>query len=221
MVITYTSPSSTPSVDDLISRISSLQNGSEAISVRADLRKPSSVTQIIMSTVSAFGTEIDVLINNAGVLPVLPLSNVTNDDISAVYDINVRAPILLTQAVLPHLRRPGRIINIGSVGGRSGFKHLSLYCSTKAALEGLTRSWAAELGSQGTTVNCVDPGPVKSAMQDDVPNEIVEMQMSTTPVQQRLGNADDIGPVVAWLAGESSRWISGQCISASGGWAMY
>ena len=75
-----------------------------------------------------------------------------------------QAPLLLTQALLPHLAPASRIINISSVGSRAGFAGLSVYCSSKAAIEGLTRCWAAELGKNGTTVNAVNPGPVQSAM---------------------------------------------------------
>lgn len=135
-----------------------------------------------------------ILINNAGCELNKPLTETTVDDFASVYDLNVRTPFLLTQAVIPHLPKngDGRIINISSVGSRSGFANLSLYCSSKAALEGLTRCCAAELGSQGHTVNAVAPGPVQSEMLDNIPREIVEMRKRTTPVQNRLGSMDDV-----------------------------
>jgi 3-oxoacyl-[acyl-carrier protein] reductase len=114
-----------------------------------------------------------------------------------------------------------RIINISSVGARSGFAELSLYTSSKAALEGLTRSWAGELGGNGTTVNAVAPGPVKSAMLDSIPEAIVKAQMDGTPVEKRVGEPREISSVVSWLAGEESGWVSGQVLNASGGWSMY
>lgn len=130
--------------------------------------------------------------------------------------------MLLVKAVQPHLRPGGgRIINMSSVGGRAGFKGLSLYCSSKAALEGFTRCWAAELGSEGHTVNAVSPGPVETELLENIPREIVEMQKRMTPLENRVGTVDDIAQLVAWLASEESRWVSGQVLSASGGWAMY
>lgn len=114
-----------------------------------------------------------------------------------------------------------RVINISSVGGRAGFANLSLYTSSKAALEGLTRSWAGELGSNGTTVNAVAPGPVQSEMLDSIPKEIVQLQKASTPVEKRVGTPQEVSNVVSWLAGEESAWVSGQTVNVSGGWTMY
>jgi len=163
--------------------------------------------------------KIDILVNNAAVERVKSLASIELADYDAVYNLNVRGIILVTQAVLPYLATDtggGRIINIGSVGGRSAFKDLSLYCSSKAALEGLTRCWAAELGGNGTTVNCVNPGPVQSDMLDNIPKDIVDMQKATTPLQNRLGTVEEVANVVAALASKDGAWITGQVISASG-----
>lgn len=165
--------------------------------------------------------KVDILINNAGTEVVKPLTEIDSADYHKVYDLNVLAPILLTKAVSPRLAPAARIVNIGSVGGRAGFSGLSLYCSSKAALEGLTRCWAAEMGADGTTVNQVNPGPVQSEMLDNIPKEIVEMQKKNTPVQNRLGTVEEVARIVAWLAGPDSSWVTGQVLSASGGWAMY
>ena len=165
--------------------------------------------------------KIDILVNNAGVEVVKPLGEITPDDYAKVYDLNVRGTLLMTQAVLPYLNPKGRIINISSVGSRAGFPGLGLYCSSKAAIEGLTRCWAAELGKNGTTVNAVNPGPVESEMLTNIPKEIVEGQKKATPLENRVGTVEEVAAVVAWLAGEDSGWVTGQVISASGGWAMY
>jgi 3-oxoacyl-[acyl-carrier protein] reductase len=205
----------------LAEQIASFENGASILKLRADLRDPSAPNQIVQQTLQAFGSGLDILVNNAGVELVKPLQDISSEDFSFVYDLNVRGPLLMTKAVVPYLRAPGRIINISSVGARYGFKDLSVYCSSKAALEGLTRCWASELGHAGHTVNSVNPGPVQTALMDNIPKDYIEMQKAQTPVQQRIGTIDDIAQVVAWLASEESRWISGQVISASGGWAMY
>jgi 3-oxoacyl-[acyl-carrier protein] reductase len=201
--------------------VSCFGSPSGCIGIRADLRDPASAKAIVDQTTSAFGPHIDIVVNNAGVEVVKGLSDIEVADFNSVYQVNVLAPLLLVQQVKPHLRAPGRIINIGSVGARSGFKNLSLYCSSKAALEGLTRCWAAELGTEGHSVNVINPGPVQSDMLDNIPEEIVAMQKATTPLQNRLGTFDDVAQIAAWLASEESRWVTGQAISASGGWAMY
>ncbi|KAL2210705.1 NAD(P)-binding protein [Sarocladium strictum] len=164
---------------------------------------------------------MDILVNNAGTEVVKRLEDIQVSDYEKVYNINIRGPILLTQAIIPRLNPNSRIINIGSVGARAGMPGLGLYCSSKAALEGLTRCWAAELGGNGTTVNQVNPGPVQSDMLDNIPKEIVEMQKKNTPIENRLGTPEEVAKVVSWLASPQSSWITGQSLSASGGWAMY
>jgi 3-oxoacyl-[acyl-carrier protein] reductase len=165
--------------------------------------------------------KIDILVNNAGVELVKDLGPITPEDFESVYNLNVRGTLLMTQAVLPHLPAAGRVINISSVGARCGFPGLSVYCSSKAAIEGLTRCWAAELGENGTTVNCVNPGPVQTELIENIPKDIVEEQKANTPIKKGLGTVDDVAKIACWLAGEDSRWITGQVISASGGWAIY
>ena len=135
--------------------------------------------------------------------------------------LNLRAPLFMLQAVLPHLRRPGRIVNISSVGARQGYPGTGTYAASKGALEAYTRNWAAELGKYGTTVNAVNPGPVQSEMLDQVDPEIVRPQKEATLVEQRVGLPEEIAEIVAFLAEGRSSWVSGQCISASGGYHCY
>lgn len=127
----------------------------------------------------------------------------------------------MTQIVLPYLEPGGRTINIGSVGARAGYRGLGLYCASKAALEGLTRFWAAELGSNGTTVNIIACGPVQSAMLDNVPKQLIDAQKASTPLENRVGSVEEISGVVCWLASQDAKSVTGQTISVSGGWAMY
>ncbi|KAG8161770.1 hypothetical protein KVR01_008757 [Diaporthe batatas] len=233
VVLGYTSPSSSSKAAELKAAIEALPHRPRAHAVQADLGSLEGPGHLVSETVrwagaeglggsgSGSGSKIDILVNNAGLERVKGLAELVVADYDAVFNVNVRGTMLLTQAALPHLGADARVVNISSVGARAGFKNLGLYCSSKAALEGLTRCWAAELGGNGTTVNVVSPGPVQSEMLDNIPKEIVEMQKQQTPVQNRLGTIEEIADVVAWLAGPSSSWITGQTISASGGWAMY
>lgn len=223
VVATYTSPKSEKLVEELSERIRNLDHPSECIGVKADLRDPASAAEVVRQSVAAFGQQIDVLVNNAGCEVVKPHQDISIQDFDYLYHLNVRAPLLMLQAIKPHLPSSGggRIINIGSVGARFGFKDLSLYCSSKAALEGMTRCWATELGEEGHTANIVNPGPVQSDLLDNIPGDIVKLQKENTPVGKRLGTVDDVAQIVAWLASEESRWVTGQAYCASGGWAMY
>jgi 3-oxoacyl-[acyl-carrier protein] reductase len=146
VVITYTSSSSGSIANDLASQIKSLPNAAHATTVRANMGDLTAPSAIVAASLEAFGPHIDILVNNAAVQTTRALQDVSAEDIQGVFDVNVRGVILLTQAVLKHLRRPGRVVNISSVGARQGFAELGLYCGSKAALEGLTRSWAGELG---------------------------------------------------------------------------
>ncbi|PMD48135.1 3-ketoacyl-acyl carrier protein reductase, partial [Hyaloscypha variabilis F] len=211
---------------ELSNRISALAHKPRLFDITGDLSSPDSPALIISTAIQwlknyTSSPKIDILVNNAGVKLVKPLGEITPQDFATVYDVNVRGTLLLTQAVLPLLPPRGRIINISSVGSRVGFAGLGLYCSSKAAIEGLTRCWAAELGGNGTTVNAVSPGPVESEMLRNIPREIVEGQKRETPLEKRVGTVEEVAGVVAWLAGEDGRWVTGQTISASGGWAMY
>ncbi|OJJ49084.1 hypothetical protein ASPZODRAFT_129478 [Penicilliopsis zonata CBS 506.65] len=221
VAITYTSSSSTKLVESLIEQIHEF-HPSSAIGVQADLREVSSPQRIVQKVLQDLHTaHIDILVNNAGVEMVKPFHEVTSDDFALVFETNVRAPLLMMQAVHPYLRAPGRVINIGSVGSRHGFRDLSAYCASKSALEGMTRCWATELGGAGHTVNTVNPGPVETEMIWKIPKEIVKMQMDQTPVENRMAKVGDVTQIVAWLAGGESGWVTGQAICASGGWAMY
>jgi 3-oxoacyl-[acyl-carrier protein] reductase len=187
VTIVYTSPKSETGAQEVASKVAAFNNGSQAIVVQANLREVDAPEKIVIATVKAFGDKVDILVNNAGVLFKKTILETTADDYAAIFDVNVRAPLLMTKAVVPHLRAPGRIINLSSVGARLGFENLAMYSASKAALEGLTRGLAAELGHQGHTVNTVAPGPVQSDMLDDVPQDLVELQLKMTPVEHRYG----------------------------------
>jgi 3-oxoacyl-[acyl-carrier protein] reductase len=220
VTLVYTSSKSGDKVKQVAADISVLGNGSEACIVQADLAKIEAPEQIVAATREAFGDKIDILVNNAGVLWATPIEQMTPEDYAGIFDVNVRAPFLLIKAVVPHLRKPGRIINMSSIGAHIGPATLSVYAASKAAIEGMTKSLAHELGDAGHTVNAVAPGPVETEMLEGVPQDLVAMQLKLTAVEHRVGTGDDIAGIVAFLASEDSKWVSGQTISASGGFLM-
>lgn len=201
-------------------KIKELGDGSDAIKVQADLRKVGSPDKIVDATRSAFGDQIDILVNNAGAGHIKSITESTAEDFDWIFHLNVRAVFLMTKAVLPHLRAPGRIINIGSIFGRQGWANTFSYASAKAAVEGLTRCFAAELGPAGHSVNCISSGPVKTDLAGLLPPGLLDHLVSLTPLQSRVGTADDIAQIVAFLAEEGTRWLTGQTIAAAGGLLM-
>ncbi|KAK6519919.1 hypothetical protein TWF506_000213 [Arthrobotrys conoides] len=227
VVLIYASHSSANTANNIIKEISSLphnltSSAPSSIAIQADLRDPTCFPDIVQKSISLSpSNHINIIVNNAAVQIGLPISEITENDFTDTYSLNILAPMLLLKAALPYLPANSRIINISSVAGRSGFSGLSLYCSSKAALEGLTRSWAAELGSNGTTVNAIACGPIQTDMLDNIPERIKGRQKEDTPVEQRFGTKDEVSEVVVWLAGEGSRWVSGQTVNVSGGWTMY
>ncbi|KAJ5657846.1 uncharacterized protein N7484_001495 [Penicillium longicatenatum] len=222
--ITYVSNSSKLPVEDLRVKIGQLPHKPTTWACQADLSTTTGAQEVISQLKTHFGShelQIHILVNNAATETVGDMQSLTLEDYDKVFNLNVRGLMLMTQAVVPYLVPKGRIINLSSVGARSGFKNVSLYSASKAAVEGFTRSWASELGRNGTTVNAVAPGPVPSDMLDNIPKEIVDMQKTTTPIEQRLGTTEEITSIVGWLAGPDASWVSGQVICASGGWSMY
>ncbi|KAK5164659.1 uncharacterized protein LTR77_009865 [Saxophila tyrrhenica] len=220
VVITYSSDRSKAPVEQLISQIK-VEARSSAIGVQCNLQHLSAPKEIIDASIQAFGNHIDILVNNAAAISANFISDITPEYFEEIFSLNVRAPLLMVQAVHPHLRAPGRIINISSVAARNGYPGTGTYAASKAALEGYTRNWAAELGKDGTTVNAVEPGPVESEMLDQVDPKTVEAQKQQTPVEQRVGKTEEIAEIVGFLAEPRSSWVTGQCLSASGGYATY
>ncbi|PYH96567.1 3-ketoacyl-acyl carrier protein reductase [Aspergillus ellipticus CBS 707.79] len=223
--IVYVSSNSKPAVTDLQTKISQLPHKPTTWACQANLSSPTGAEEVITQLKSQIhdpeNLKIDILVNNAGIEAVNNMKDVTIEEYETVFNLNVRGSMLMTQAVLLYLPSKGRIINLSSVAARYGFKGVSLYVASKAALEGFTRAWASELGENGTTVNAVAPGPVPSDLLDKIPKSLVHMQKSTTPIEQRLGTTEEVANIVTWLAGPDSSWVTGQVISASGGWTMY
>jgi 3-oxoacyl-[acyl-carrier protein] reductase len=161
---------------------------------------------------------IDVLVNNAGVAREGMLALFSDDDIDTVLDLNLRATIRLTRQVTRHMlaRRSGTVINISSIVGVSGYRGLSVYGATKAALDGFTRALARELGSRDIRVNSVAPGYLRTAMTGAMDDAHLDQIARRTPLG-RLGDAEDITGVIQFLCSPAARFITGQTIVVDGG----
>ena len=161
----------------------------------------------------------DILVNNAGILEEKGLADITASHVERMFAVNVHGAILLTREVLPHLGEGARIINIASELAYLGRAGASVYCATKAAMLGLTRSWARELAPR-ILVNAVAPGPTDTpllAFETLTPEQ--KAQETTLPLG-RIGKPEEIAQSVVFLAGPGATLFIGQCLGANGGAAM-
>lgn len=194
--------------------------GGKAWFKTTDVQDAEQVRAFVEGAVEVFGT-IDTVITNAGIEPphVLPLAELTVEDIDAVLNTNIRGSLLTAKYAIPHLRRPGgSIITVSSLWGRQGGSLLPVYSATKGGSESLTRALAVELGGDGIRVNCIAPGFIKTEMSDRF-TEGRNMQAywdANVPLK-RIGLAYEIADAMIWLASDQSSYVTGQVITVDGG----
>jgi len=161
---------------------------------------------------------IDILVNNAGIANTSLLALDSDDAIDKMVDLNLKGSFFLTRQVCRSMLSLdwGRIINISSIVGLSGYRGLSVYSATKAGLNGFTRSLARELGSRNITVNSIAPGYLTTEMTEELDSKQTRQIVGRTPLG-RLGSPEDIAKVVAFIASEDASFITGQVIVVDGG----
>jgi 3-oxoacyl-[acyl-carrier protein] reductase len=160
---------------------------------------------------------IDTLVNNAAVLYCEPYDAIPEEHVSEIVTVNLRAPVAMIEALAPQMRqrKSGRIINVGSVSAFTGHPDL-WYGATKAALLNITKSYAAELGSNGILVNAVAPGPTLTAMYDQLPQSRKDAVMRSVHVG-RPCNPDEVARVIVWLGTDSPDYVSGTTVDVNSG----
>ncbi|KAF4980056.1 hypothetical protein FDECE_17953 [Fusarium decemcellulare] len=164
VAFSYVSESSAPEAARLVDQVQAL--GRCATAVRVDISSVTAPVALIEAALTNLGTnKIDILVNNAGLGGNASLEELTMEEYEWFMAVNVKGVIFMTQAVLPYISRGGRIINLSSISARVGYSTQTVYAASKAAVEGLTRVWATELGHKyGVNVNAVNPGPVDTDM---------------------------------------------------------
>ncbi len=184
---------------------------------QADLVDRQASTELVHRTFQRFGG-VDVLVNNAGLAVEGVLGLVDDDDIDAVIDLNLKATVHTTKLVVRRMlaHGSGRIVNISSIVGLSGYRGLSVYGATKAALDGFTRSLARELGSRGITVNSVAPGYLRTSMTHGLEAAQLDQIARRTPVG-RLGEPADVVAAVQFLTSPGASFINGHVLVVDGG----
>ncbi|WP_306371120.1 SDR family oxidoreductase [Nocardiopsis sp. CC223A] len=191
------------------------RTGAKAVTVQADTGLVEDAERLVAETVALLGG-LDVLVNNAGVIAAAPIGDLDPEAASRVIDVNVRGPLLVSRAASRHLGEGGRIINIGSsLGERVHSPGLTAYAASKAAITGLTRALARDLGPRGITVNEVAPGSTDTDMNpQDGPN--AEAQMRGIALG-RFGAPEEIAEAVAHLASPAAGYTTGTRLGVDGG----
>ena len=198
--------------------------GGRADAIKADLGTPDGATLLAREVRSIVAERLDVLVSNAGISKAATIKDHTVEDFDNLFATNVRSPFFLVQQLLPILSEGSNIIVVSSIGAHAVVGKPSLdspsilaYASTKGALETLVKNWAAILGPRGIRVNAVAPGVIETDMSNFTKTEVGREVTLGMQALKRIGKPEDVADVVAFLASDKARWITGASIPVDGG----
>jgi 3-oxoacyl-[acyl-carrier protein] reductase len=189
--------------------------GGKAQAFQANTGRPAEIRRLFAKIDDAFGKRLDILVNNAGFGMMKPIMEVTEEDFDNIFAVNTKGYFFCMQEAAKRMKEGSRIINVTTTLAHARRPMTSLYAASKNAVLTFTRVAAQELGPQGITVNSVSPGPVFPGMMSKAPEEIRKHEATLSPFN-RLGRPEDVADVVAFLASDDSRWVSGQDIPTNG-----
>jgi 3-oxoacyl-[acyl-carrier protein] reductase len=192
------------------------QGGGKGFAVGGSLEDVQTPVRLVSQTLAHFG-RLDILVNNAGIYEAKPLADITPEHFTRLLHTNTQAPLLLIREAAPHLPSGGRIVNVSSYMTQLNQPEHAVYAASKAALDSITRVLSAELGPRNITVNGVAPGTTATEVMQDVLSEDAKAGIASQTHLRRMGTPEDVADVVAFLASENARWITGQIIAATGG----
>jgi 3-oxoacyl-[acyl-carrier protein] reductase len=193
------------------------QAGGRAEKLAADMAKPDGPHALAQQVRAIIGGRLDILVANAGVSRSASIEDTTVEDFDKLFAVNVRAPFFLVQQLLPVLCKGSSVVLLSSLAAHASVGTLSAYAATKGAVDTLVKHFAAALGPRGIRVNAVAPGVVETDMSSFAKTEAGHNATLGMQALQRLAQPDDIGGVVAFLASDAARWISGDTLRVDGG----
>ncbi len=191
--------------------------GGEGRFVQVDIANRESVQALISDVLETNGN-IDVLVNNAGVIKDNTLEKMTDEEFDRVISVNLRGTYICTKEVVEIMRKQssGVILNAASVVALYGNFGQTNYVASKAGVIGMTKVWARELGKYGIRVNAVAPGFISTDMIKDIPENVIEMMLKKVPLR-RMGQIEEVASVYAWLASDDASYVTGTIINVDGG----
>jgi 3-oxoacyl-[acyl-carrier protein] reductase len=194
-----------------------VRGGGKAIAVKADMTQKADIERLFTASTKAFG-EIDILVNNAGIYTPAPLEEITEEHFHKQIDLNVLGLILSTQEAVKHFNPAGgSIVNISSLVSSLGMPGMSVYSSTKAAVDAVTRSLAKELAPRKIRVNSVNPGMVETEGLHATGFIQSRQGIEAITPLGRIGQPEDIAPAVVFFASQDASWITGETLYITGG----
>ncbi|WP_295996957.1 SDR family oxidoreductase [Rugamonas sp.] len=191
--------------------------GGRASAISVDLSAPDGAHQLARQVRDIVGDRLDVVFANAGVAAAGPIADTKVEDFDRLFAVNVRAPYFLVQQLLPVLGNGSSVILNSSLAARASVGELSAYAATKGAISTLVKHFATALGERGIRVNAVAPGVVATDMSSFVKTDGGRDFTLSLQALKRIAQPDDIADVVAFLASDDARWISGDIIEVGGG----
>ncbi len=188
-----------------------------ALAIRADSSKNDEIQNAIKQAETRF-SKIDVLINNAGISKTGLVTDLSEEELEEIFNVNTLGAFHATRAVLPSMIRgkSGVIINVSSIWGMVGASCEVAYSASKAALIGMTKALAKEVGPSNIRVNCVAPGVIDTEMNAEFSEDDIAALCDETPLE-RIGTPDEIAKLIVYLSSDSASFITGQVISPNGG----
>lgn len=200
--------------------VNELRSVTDILAVKCDVSSSASVSESFEKIISEFGS-VDVLVNNAGIAQQKLFTDITDEDWALMMNTNAGGVFNCCRAALPNMinRKSGRIINISSMWGQTGASCEVHYSASKAAVIGLTKALAKEVGPSGITVNCIAPGVIDTDMMSSFTDDIKEELADETPLC-RLGRPEDVAKAAVFLASEEASFITGQILGVNGGFII-